>query len=314
MWNDLLFSIDTVFPLLLIMGVGVLARRFGVIGETGVKQANKAVFFVFLPLLLGLNIMDTPLDVTPDYRTLIFAVAAVLGSFAVMFALAPRLCAEPQARGVFIQGVARSNYAIFGIPLVLMMYPDADTSVSALMVVAVVPVFNVVATIALMKYGGQRVSAWDIAKGVLTNPLIIGTLAGFALWLLHWQFPPLIGRPLSQLGSVATPLALFLLGASLDFGKVKANARLLTMGVLGRLVVLPLVGLSAAVAIGIRGVSLATLIAVFASPTAVSSYPMAQQLGGDTDFAAAQVVLTTALSGISVFLWIFLFKSLGLVG
>ena len=83
------------------------------------------------------------------------------------------------------------------------------------------------------------------------------------------------------------------------------------MSVAGRLIVVPLVFLSGAVALGIRDVSLATLLAVFASPTAVSSYPMAQQIGGDADFAAAQVVLTTALSGLSVFLWIFLFKTLG---
>jgi len=314
MWNDLLFSVDTVFPLLFMMLVGFAARRLGVIGEEGVKQANKAVFFIFLPLLLCLNIMDTPSDVTTDFSTLGYAMAAVLVSFGALFLLAPRLCAEPFTRGVFIQGVARSNYAIFGIPLVLMMYPDADTSISALMVVAVVPIFNLMATIALMMYNGKKMNAWGVVKGVLLNPLIIGTVAGFVLWRLHWHFPALLETPLTKLGSVATPLALFLLGASLDFNKVRANARLLTLGVAGRLILLPLVFLSLAVALGIRGVSLATLIAVFASPTAVSSYPMAQQLGGDADYAAAQVALTTAFSGLTVFLWIFVFKSLGLVG
>ena len=314
MWDDLLFSVHTVFPLLTLMAVGFAARRLGVIGEEGVKQANKAVFFIFLPLLLGLNIMDTPMDAAPDYRTLFYAMAAVLVCFALLFALAPHLCASGKARGVFIQGVGRSNYAIFGIPLVLMMYPDANTSVSALMVVAVVPIFNVVSTVALMMYSGRRESVWSMVRGVLTNPLIIGTLMGFALWLLRVPFPSIVRNPLDQLAGVATPLALFLLGASLDFGKVRANRRLLTFGVLGRLVLVPLITLPLAVALGIRGVGLATLIAVFASPTAVSSYPMAQQLGGDTDFAAAQVVLTTALSGVTVFLWVFLFKTLGLVG
>jgi malate permease and related proteins len=314
MLDDLLFSVNTVFPLLVLMAAGFAARRFSVIGEEGVKQANKAVFFIFLPLLLCLNIMDTPLGETLDTFTLLYAMAAVVLSFGVLFVLAPHVCPVPDTRGVFIQGVARSNYAIFGIPLVLMMYPDANTSVSALMVVAVIPIFNIISTIALMLYNGRRVSVWSIVKGVLLNPLIIGTLTGFALWLLHWHFPILVQKPLDQLAGIATPLALFLLGASLDFGKVKLNARLLTIGVLGRLVILPIICLSVAAVLGIRGVSLATLIAVFASPTAVSSYPMAQQLGGDTDFAAAQVVLTTTFSGLTVFLWIFLFKSLGYVG
>ncbi len=314
MGSDFLFSVNTVFPLLFMMLVGFAARRFHVIGEEGVKQANKAVFYVFLPLLLGLNIMDTPWDVETDFFTLVYAMAAVVAIFAALFVLSPRLCGAPDARGVFIQGVARSNYAIFGIPLVLMMYPDGDTSVSALMVVAVVPIFNLLSTVALMKYNGKSVGVWGIVRGVLLNPLIIGTVAGFVLWRLHWRFPPILDKPLSGLASIATPLALFLLGAALDFGKVKANARLLTLGVAGRLVAVPLVFLSLAAALGIRGVGLATLIAVFASPTAVSSYPMAQQLGGDEDFAAAQVALTTVFSGLTVFLWIFAFKSLGLVG
>jgi predicted permease len=312
--DDLLFSVNTVFPLLFMMLVGFIARRFHVIDDEGVRQANKAVFYVFLPLLLCLNIMDTPADVTPDYRTLVYAMAGIVVSFVALFLLAPKLCGTPAARGVFIQGVVRSNYAIFGIPLVLMMYPDADTSISALMVVAVVPIFNLLATIALLKYNGKSVNVWGIVRGVVTNPLIIGTVLGFVFWLLGWHFPTVLETPLSKLAFVATPLALFLLGASLDFGKVRANARLLALGVTGRLILLPLVFLSGAAALGIRGVSMATLIAVFASPTAVSSYPMAQQLGGDTDFAAAQVVLTTALSGLTVFVWIFAFKTLGLVG
>ena len=77
---------------------------------------------------------------------------------------------------------------------------------------------------------------------------------------------------------------------------------------------LPALFLSLAVLLGIRDVGLASLVAVFASPTAVSSYPMAQQIGGDADLAAAQVVFTTALSGITVFLWVFLLRTLGLLG
>ena len=311
MWSDFLFSVNTVLPLLLIMVVGYAARNFGIVNDVGVRQLNSAVFHIFLPLLLCLNIMDTQLDAKVDVLTLAYAMAAVLLSFIVLFPISGRVCDSPESRGVFIQGIARSNYAIFGIPLILMMYPEANSSVAALMVVAVVPLFNVMATVALMQYCGKRAGGWQILRGVLLNPLIIGTVAGFVLWRLQWSFPAILYQPLRSLAGIATPLALFLLGASIDFSKARANLRLLRMSVTGRLIVVPLVFLSGAVALGIRDVSLATLIAVFASPTAVSSYPMAQQIGGDADFAAAQVVLTTALSSLSVFLWIFLFKTLG---
>ena len=313
MLQDFWFSLGTVAPLLAVMVVGYGARRFGILDAQGVKQANSAVFHIFLPVLLCLNILDTRVDQPVNIGVLVYAMGAVCVTFGVMFALVGRLIRVPEQRGVFIQGIARSNYAIYGIPLVLQMFPEGDMSLAAFMVVAVVPLFNVLSTIALMLYCGKRVRLAGMVRGVLTNPLIIGTLLGFALWRLGVHLPPAVDKPLRMLGSIATPLALFLLGASLDFGKARSNGALLWIGVAGRLIAVPLVFLSLAVALGIRGVELAVLIAVFASPTAVSSYPMAQQIGGDADYAAAQVVFTTALSSFTVFLWVFVLRALQLL-
>lgn len=309
--DDLLFSLNTVFPLLVMMAVGFTARRVGVIGESAARQINACVFKIFLPLLLCFNIVDTQLGASTDVRTLLYAFVTTLLCFGVLFFATPRLCRDRASCGVLIQGIARSNYAIFGIPLVMMMYPEGDTSIAVLLVAVVVPVFNVLSTIALMIFGGEKSSPWRIVKGVLLNPLILGTLAGFLLWYFRIPIPTLIETPLRSLGSVATPLALFTLGASLDFGKARANSRLLVIGVAGRLVVVPLIFLSLAVALGIRDVSLAALIAVYASPTSVSSFPMAQQMGGNGDLAGGQVVFTTVFSILTVFLWVFALKSLG---
>lgn len=309
--DDLLFSLNTVFPLLVMMAVGFTARRVGVIGESAARQINACVFKIFLPLLLCFNIVDTELGASTDVRTLLYAFVTTLLCFGVLFVATPRLCRDRASCGVLIQGIARSNYAIFGIPLVMMMYPEGDTSIAVLLVAVVVPVFNVLSTIALMIFGGEKSSPWRIVKGVLLNPLILGTLAGFLLWYFRIPIPTLIETPLRSLGSVATPLALFTLGASLDFGKARANSRLLVIGVAGRLVVVPLIFLSLAVALGIRDVSLAALIAVYASPTSVSSFPMAQQMGGNGDLAGGQVVFTTVFSILTVFLWVFALKSLG---
>lgn len=309
--DDLLFSLNTVFPLLVMMAVGFTARRVGVIGESAARQINACVFKIFLPLLLCFNIVDTELGASTDVRTLLYAFVTTLLCFGVLFFATPRLCRDHASCGVLIQGIARSNYAIFGIPLVMMMYPEGDTSIAVLMVAVVVPVFNVLSTVALMVFGGEKGSPWRIVKGVLLNPLILGTLAGFLLWYFRVPIPSLIETPLRSLGSIATPLALFILGASLDFSKARANSKLLVISVTGRLVVVPLIFLSLAVALGIRDVSLAALIAVYASPTSVSSFPMAQQMGGNGDLAGGQVVFTTVFSILTVFLWVFVLKSLG---
>lgn len=309
--DDLLFSLNTVFPLLGMMAIGFAARRLGIIGESAARQINACVFKIFLPLLLCFNIVDTKLGASFDGRTLLYAFVTTLSCFGVLFFVTPRLCHDRASCGVLIQGIARSNYAIFGIPLVSMMYPNADTSIAVIMVAVVVPVFNVLSTIALMVFAGERTHPLRILKGVLLNPLIIATLAGFLLWYFQIPLPTMIETPLRNLGSIATPLALFILGASLDFGKARANGKLLVISITGRLIGVPLIFLSLAIALGIRDVSLAALIAVYASPTSVSSFPMAQQMGGNGDLAGGQVVFTTVFSILTVFLWVFALRSLG---
>ena len=55
------------------------------------------------------------------------------------------------------------------------------------------------------------------------------------------------------------------------------------------------------------------LIALFASPTAVSSFTMAQQMDGDSQLAGQLVVFGSLFSILTIFLWVFSFKQLGLL-
>jgi predicted permease len=311
MWNDFLFSVNIIIPIMLIIAAGFGARQIRLIGPEGIKQGNRLVFYIFLPLLLFSSIRDSQIGVVADPTTILYAVVTVSLCFLLLFFLVPRVVKKRETSGVLIQGIARANYAIYGIPLVMMIYPESDISIAAVMVICIIPIINVFSTVALMMYNGVRKSARDIVKGVLYNPLIIGTILGLAFLLLRIQLPHLIDVPVRKLGAVASPFALFLLGANIDFSRVKTNLRLLTGAVAARLIAVPVIFLTGAVLIGIRDVNLAALIALYASPTAVSSYPMTQQFGGDVELAAQQVVFTTAFSGVTIFVWLFLLKTMG---
>lgn len=311
MWNDFLFSVNTVIPIMLMLAAGYAARKIKLIGPEGIKQGNRLIFYIFLPLLLFTNAKDSQINLAVDLLTLVYAVATTILCFLILFFLIPRIAKDRNTYGVLIQGIARANYAIYGIPLVTLIYPDSDISIAAMIVILVIPVFNIFSTIALMKYGSGRTSAWDIMKGVLYNPLIIGTMLGLLFLLLKLELPSVIDIPVQKLGSIASPFALFLLGTNIDFSEVKSRLRLLSGAVAARLVIFPVLFLTGAVLLGIRDVNLAALLALYSSPTAVSSYPMAQQLGGDVEFAAQQVIFTTAFSGVTIFLWLFLLKTMG---
>jgi len=311
MWNDFVFSANIIIPIMLMIGAGFIARITGLIGKEGIKQGNRCVFYIFLPLLLFINIKETQVDRIADLTTIVYAVVTMILCFALMFVLVPRIAKDRSTYGVLIQGIARANYAIYGIPLVTLIYPDRDITIAAIIVIFAIPIFNVFSTIALMMYGDAKKSVWDITRGVLLNPLILGTALGFVFLLFNLRLPSVIETPVQKLGGIATPLALFLLGTNIDFSKAKTNLKLLIGSVTARLVIFPVIFLTGAVLLGVRDVNLAVLIALYGSPTAVSSFPMAQQLGGDADLAAQQVIFTTAFSGVTIFLWLFILKSLG---
>jgi len=307
----LLFSVNTIFPLLMLMAAGFGARRLHWLERNTARQITQCVFRLFLPLQLCFFVMDTDRHLPVDGWTLLFGFVGMMAVYGLLFLLVPILCKRREAWGTLVQAIGYSNYGIFGIPLVLSMYPHSDVGVAAMMTLVAVPVTNAMSTLALIHFGSGDVRPWQIIRKIIFNPLIVGTIMGLLLWWLEVTLPPLLDRPLRQLGSIATPVALFALGASLDFGQGKGNIRLLVAGVFGRLVLIPLIGLSAAVILGIRDIALATMIAVLASPIGVSTYAMAQQFGGDEDLAAAMVVFSTAFSVFTIFLWVLLCSSLG---
>ena len=150
-------------------------------------------------------------------------------------------------------------------------------------------------------------------KGILTNPLIIASVVGLIVLLSGIKLPGIIRTAVNDVAKIATPLALILLGASINLSKVRGNLRQLAVAICGKLIIIPFVGISIAAILGMRGGDIALLIAALASPTAVSSYPMAQQMSGDGELAAQIVAFGTVLCIVTVFLWVFVLKQLGLI-
>jgi len=311
--ENLILSIEIVLPLFIVMAVGYVCKQMKLVTETLAKQMNALVFRVFLPVLLCKNIYSSSLDSLMNPGVFIFAAVGILVMFAVLMMAVPRMEPDKRKCGAMIQAMFRSNYAYFGIPLVQAIFPDSDTSVASLLVVIVVPLFNVLAVVVLEMFRGGKADPKQILRKIMTNPLIIGSLAGLVILITGLRIPSILQKPIDDLSKVATPLALFLLGASIDFSKTGAHLKQLSMCVLGKLVVFPLAAVGIGALIGMRGVELASLLIIFGAPTAVNSAVMAQQMGSDGDLATEAVVFTTAFSALTVFLFVFALKSFGLL-
>lgn len=274
---------------------------------------NSLVFKAFLPVLLFNNIYKTNLEGALNVKLLSFAFVAVIATFLVVTFLVPLLEKDNKKRGVMIQGMFRSNFVIFGLTVASAMYDESTVGIIAILVAVVIPTFNVLAVVCLEMFRGGKLNFKQLAKGVVTNPLIIASVIGIFFLYFGIKLPIVVEKSVNDIAKIATPLSLILLGGSFAFKDVKKYLKPMVITVIGRLAIIPGIVIPISVWAGFRGVDLLGLLLIFASPTAVSSFTMAQKMDGDSDLAAQIVVFTSAFSVISVFLWIFILKEFSLI-
>ena len=280
--------------------------------ETSVKQVNKVIFKIFLPLLVFCNIYNTELAESFNSQLLLYAVAGVLIQFVLSLCLAILLEKDNSRRGVMLQGMFRSNYVIMGIPVATALLGADQLGTVSILIAVIVPLFNMLAVVVLEVFRGQKPKPLHILGQIAKNPLVIGSVLGILTLVAGIRLPHILEQTIQSVSAIASPLQLFLLGAFFQFSGLKTYRRELVTVSIAKLIVSPGLFLGLGALLGFRGVAFVSLIGIFASPTAVNSFTMAQQMGGDAELAGDIVVTTSAASILTMFFWIFLFKSLGM--
>ncbi len=326
--DALIFSLNAVLPLVLTVALGYLLKRMGLIPLNVSQAINKLVFRVFLPSMLFLNVYKIKSFSISDIGFIGYVMIAVALTFLVMIPIVSAFTKDGKKRGVLLQGSFRTNYALIGIPLATSIAGEAGALIATVLSAIVVPFYNVLAVISLSIFGDgkNKPSVKKIILGILKNPLIDSIALGFVFLGIraicnHYgaTFAPENIKPIwsvvQNMGSLATPLALISLGAQFEFSAVKELRRELTFSLVTRTLIMPLLGIGIAYLCFSKSFDagqFAALIAVFATPVAVSSVPMTQEMGGDSALAGQIVVFTTIFSVLSVFVSCFLLRFAGI--
>ena len=325
MGENLAISVNAVLPLIICMAAGYLFRRTKLVDEGFCRKCNTFCFKTFLPLMIFMNVYNSDLESAVQPGAFLFAAAAVLVIFAAAFLIIPRIVRKGSVdsagspvsaasrQAVLIQCIFRSNFVIFGYQVVANVYGAGEAAVASVMAAIVVPLYNVLAVITLEYFTNSKNGLRPVILGIIKNPLIIGAVAALLFKLSGLTLPAPLYTGLSDMAGMATPLALVVLGGTFHFDALRRNAGALAIGTLGKIVVAPLVMVPIAAAFGFRDANLLSLVIVFASPAAVNSYTMAAAYGHDPELAGQLVVVTSVLSMVSVFGWIFLLRTLGLI-
>ena len=311
--NNVFLSVSVVFPLFFMMVVGYLLKRIGIFNEAFLKQLNSLCFKVFLPTLLFINIYTSDFSGLISPRLIIFAICCITAIFVILMVVIPIIEKDNKNRGVMIQGIFRSNFILFGLPIATALYGGENTGTTVILIAFVVPLFNLLSVVALGVFSNNKQGKTEILKQVFKNPLIISSLLAFLFIVTGIKIPLLFEETISDIAGVATPLALIVLGGSFNFGRVGKYKKLLSICVIGKLIFMPLVFMPISILFGFRGMELSALMAMFASPTAVSTFTMAQNAKSNDELASQVVVFNSIISIVTIFICITILKYLQLI-
>ncbi len=328
--NVLFFSFNAVMPIILIICLGYIIKRTGLLGESFFSQANKFVFNAALPIYLFYSVYNIDALSAINWRLITAACALVIFSALLAGVFFVFYTKDSGKRAVLIQCAFRSNFAIIGLPLARAIGGDEALATAAVISAVGIPVFNVLAVIVLSVYSYDNkkgsISPLGIVKSICKNPLIIGVVSALVCVWLRGFVPftikedlPFLYKAIENVGLMASPLALVVQGGKFELNAVKELARDITLGVAWRLVITPALCLSLIMAAANMGLlplgssDFPALIAFYGSPVAVSSAIMAESMNCHGRLAGQLVIWCNVASIFTVFGIIVVFRGLGLV-
>ena len=314
--SDLLFSANVVVPIFLLIILGYVLTRIKLWDEHFLKVANQVCFKCLLPVLLFYNVATANIFEVFNLKLIIYVCLCACLLCGTLFLIVPLFVKDKKKRGVMIQGTFRSNFLLFGVPLGLSIGGNEGAVLAAVVASFYVPVINMLSVISLYVFSeSENKSLKSAILGIVKNPLIIGGVSGLIFSVIRnyigFEIPTMIDTTLFNIKSAATPIAFLILGGDLKFGNMLKNVKFSIFSVIGKVMLIPGVMLTISSLLGFNKLEMAILIAVFATPNAVSSYAMARNYEADYDLAGEIITLGTMLSVLTMFVFITIARTLG---
>lgn len=313
--ENLIFSLNATIPIFLMMLLGMLFRKLGWMDEVFAAKMNKFVFWVPLPVLLFEQLATVDFSEVWDIKFILFCfvVTAISITISTLISL---LWKDRSVKGEFIQATYRSSAALLGIAFIQNIYGTAG--MAPLMIIGSVPLYNIMAVVVLSVFKPGN-NSFDKAlvkktlKGIATNPIIIGIVAGFVWSALKLPMPSILHKTVSSIGATATPMGLMSMGATFEMKKATSKMKPTLVAVFMKLVGFCAIFLPMAALLGFRNEELIAILVMLGSATTVSCFVMARNMGHEGTLSSGVIMMTTLLSAFTLTMWLDVLRSFGLV-
>ena len=315
--DNLIFCLNATVPIFAIIVLGRWLRSKNFFTKQTLTDIDRLSFKVLLPILLFRDIAQGRITEQFDPVFFFFCAGATTVYFFAVWIGASLFLKDKSMVGAFTQGAFRGSQAILGVAFVQNLYGNAG--LVPLMIVASVPLYNIFSVLVLTvtapdaQQADHRGLVGKTLRGIITNPIILGIFAGLPFSLLAIDFPPMLDKGLSMQGNCATPMALLSIGAGFEGAKAIKKLGPTCAAVFIKLVLLSAIFLPMGVALGFREQTLVAIVILCGAPSTASGYVMAKNMGGDHVLSSSIIVLSTALSAVTLTLTLFILRSMALI-
>ena len=314
MFDNIVFTVNIVAPVFMIITVGYFARKRKIINEVFVDVTSRFVFRISLPIFIFLEISELDLSQVFDIDQIVFITSATFVTYLLIWFGTIPYIKNPEDKSAFIQGAFRGNYAIVGLALISNLFGDDALGKATLILAFLLPVYNVLAVIVLTvpKHQG-KINVKSMLIEILFNPLILAVVFALPFSFFKVRLPELFIITGNYFADLALPLALVGIGGSLNMDNLKRASTLAFSSSIIKIILLPLILTFVAIFLGYRNDDLGIMFIVFACPTAIASFVMADVMGANSKLAGNIIMITTLGSVFTIAIGILLLKSFGLI-
>lgn len=291
--------LNSLFPVMVLILMGFTLKRYGLTNATFLQTADKLVYYIFFPLMLFWKIGGASFDngINWSFCGAALLALAIMFVVSIVFIVVFRI-SDFQA-GSFAQSCYRFNTYI-GVAIILNGLGEEGITYFGVLIGIVIPIINVVAVTTLIWYSQEKMVVAKkiklLMRALLSNPLIIGCLAGIVYSRSFSGYPQFIDNSLRLISMLTLPLALLSIGGSLSFAGLRRHLSLSFLAASAKLLLFPLIGYFCLQLLSVSGTPFMVAMIFFALPTSTAIYVLSSQMNSDTELASAAIVLSTLFS------------------
>lgn len=311
----ILESLQTVLPILIIIGVGFFLKLTHVLSKSFAKEANHFAYVIGFPLLLFTSTVTADLKALLCVKMILYSLCSILIMAGVGYFIF-RKVADHKKQGALVTATFRSDILLFATYITGKLFGSQGIALAAMLTAFISPTVTTLSIVILNhldQENRQKIHIKQLLRQIISNPFIIAIVLGILVNCSGLSISATLLDPFSKIGSATIPLTLIAVGTQLDFKKTVQGWKYVAVGVTAKLVIVPVIFMTGAILLGFRGAEISCLFAQYAAPTTSSCYIFAEQMHSDADLAGNIVLFSTVFSTLTIFFGLIILGMLNLI-